>query len=799
MKKNATRFLFVLVLVLAAMLTLSAFGVYAQGSVDTVYISDSGSDSNDGKSADKAVKTIARAVELGGEGCTVIVTDKYTNSGQRIPSCTIRGQNPWSQIDVTSYTLTLDGDVTIENITVNTTKAWAFVFAGGHSFTAGDMVTLTKPEGIATTLSVRGGHNETLDGDTNITLKSGSWQAVYGGSKGGADIYGNTFITLYGGVTVGTLSSGNDSPKAGSGVEGAGIIKLVGSDVSISDFRKPSDVKGAIYLDVSEYTGTVKDSWLGGNVKLVKEKNGIPESVLGAKYAFTLSGTPADLSKAGSVVYVDDLGDDGYDGKTPETAVKTLNKALEIGGRGCTVVVKEKYTYSSGSIPSCRIVGSKSDAQFKISGTGVAVAGDLVIENITLYTSTAWSFINANGFNLEIGYGVTVETGAANKLSIRGGGGSTVSGNTSITVKSGAWNFIYGGTSGTGKIGGSTLVTLYDTASCNSISLTNDSSKEEAAVLGNAILKLVGKSANHGEFQKPKNLSGTYYLDLTEYSGSKKDVWTSVGAVLVEKDSEIPEAVSEVYDSLDKSYDISGVKNPVFLSDGGSDTNDGKTKDTPKRTLDAAIAALGSEGGTVVITGAYTHSKVNTVPTAPVDFTSTSRNDALIFKAWALNTHESRFYNLNVVNSYNWAFIQHDGTPIVFDEGFTVELSPGITANLGVRANGDVSGADITVNSGSFRDIYAGTASGGNVLGNAKIVMNGGSTYYINACNDGAKGRLLGNVSITVSGDASVEEIQNRGQVDGYINLDVCDFDGDMPYVPNGVTVIKDTNERPFR
>ena len=45
----------------------------------------------------------------------------------------------------------------------------------------------------------------------------------------------------------------------------------------------------------------------------------------------------------------------------------------------------------------------------------------------------------------------------------------------------------------------------------------------------------------------------------------------------------------------------------LYLSDNGADTNDGLTPEAPKKTLTQSYAALGTEGGTIVIVGTFTH------------------------------------------------------------------------------------------------------------------------------------------------------------------------------------------------
>lgn len=110
--ENHEKVLFAL-LQIVAIISVFAYNVYAleQYSYDgsVIYLSDNGSDTNDGTTPQSPVATHIKAATLGGSGCTIVVTDKYTyKSGVgAIPRCTFAGLNENAVIDITTWDMLL--------------------------------------------------------------------------------------------------------------------------------------------------------------------------------------------------------------------------------------------------------------------------------------------------------------------------------------------------------------------------------------------------------------------------------------------------------------------------------------------------------------------------------------------------------------------------------------------------------------------------------------------------------------------------------------------------------------------
>ena len=161
--------------------------------------------------------------------------------------------------------------------------------------------------------------------DSHITIKSGRFGGVHGGTRGG-NMLGNTFITIYEGATVAAANSGNDTgsdQNTDKVVKGSGVIKLVGANVDLGAVSLHKSVQGTCYLDLTEYTGEVKDKWTPAGITVIKAGEKLPDDI---QKAFDKAPDVYDLSGEKNLVYISDSGNDENDGKTPETAWKTTAK-----------------------------------------------------------------------------------------------------------------------------------------------------------------------------------------------------------------------------------------------------------------------------------------------------------------------------------------------------------------------------------------------------------------------------------------------------------------------------------------
>jgi len=329
-----------------------------------VYLSDNGNDSSDGKSPEKAVKTLEKALSIVDAGGTVVVTDVYTHTkGNITKKCTVAGFNASSRFDCNTWAVILGADATFKNITINSCIANVFFLAYGNELVFDENVKCTKNEGVLNYISVRGGGDGDYDfkKDSKIVVKSGTFNAIHGGTRVG-DMLGNTSITIYGGVTVyGAVNSGNNYNED-SIVAGNATIKLVGDNISIGNISKHFSVKGDCIMDLSEYTGEIDKKWNFDGMKVIHFGEEAPAELEKSNKLDAYIGIPGKENS----IYLSDNGTDENDGSEPSKSVRTLDKALALIKNGETIVVTDVYSYAVTTTikKDCTIEGFTQDSVF---------------------------------------------------------------------------------------------------------------------------------------------------------------------------------------------------------------------------------------------------------------------------------------------------------------------------------------------------------------------------------------------------------------------------------------------------
>lgn len=181
----------------------------------------------------------------------------------------------------------------------------------------------------------------------------------------------------------------------------------------------------------------------------------------------------------------------------------------------------------------------------------------------------------------------------------------------------------------------------------------------------------------------------------------------------------------------------------------------------------------------------------NSVPKGPLNITSTCKNDTFVWSYWALETYNSEIFNLHILVNKDWGFFLHNGTLLKLGENVVMELGAGIKYHIGIRAAefGDKALTDITINSGTYNTVFAGTKNA-NINGDAKIAVTGGTIQNISCGNDSTMGRIIGNVNVILSGKANVLNISDKKQYDGYAMVDISELEANKPMISQILTVI---------
>lgn len=178
----------------------------AVGFDPVLFVSGSGSDAADGKSAATAKKTLAAAVAAMPAGGTVVVAGNLTVGSETLAATdkalhivgAAGGKDFGATLTVTG-TLTLGGETYVENLRLGGNGK---IDAAGHLLTVGEGVS-------GGSLTLDGGTGE---GSHGIVIRSGSFAAASGGRTAAG---GRTFVLLLGGH-VGSIA-GSSQGSAGSG------------------------------------------------------------------------------------------------------------------------------------------------------------------------------------------------------------------------------------------------------------------------------------------------------------------------------------------------------------------------------------------------------------------------------------------------------------------------------------------------------------------------------------------------------------------------------------------------------
>ena len=364
-----------------------------------VYVSDAGSDTNDGQSAKTALKTLTAAAKAVGEdGGVIVVCGNLTVASETLPahekSLRITGQHvgqSYNSVLTVTGKVTFGGETRIENLTL---AGNGRLSGGGHD--------LTVDEGVkGGSLSLDGGSGSVSHG---VTVKSGSFANVSGGSVSHGDAA--TYVILEGG-SVGTVYGG------GAGTVGSSTVSVRGGSVT-----------SGVYATEA---GTAGD----GGIEL---RGGSVAGIVAAAKSGKIAGSYAALNKGATVtaqmrtdgyasefvpeatVYVKD-GSSGA-GYSPETAVGDLVDAVKKLPGGGTIVVCGTLTLESGktlrALPDkLTITSNYGGVDYRLTDgaciklyKSISLASETELRDLTVIAAANGTYISAEGNALTIGKGV---------------------------------------------------------------------------------------------------------------------------------------------------------------------------------------------------------------------------------------------------------------------------------------------------------------------------------------------------------------------------------------------------------
>ena len=229
---------------------------------DVYFLSDSGN--GNGSSASAAGKSLADAYGALNEGGTIVVCGKYTISSEftsiahsgKITFTSVYGgvdyRKTKSAAVVFGSNLYLGGETEFKDIVLTSSIDYPSIFAYNYPLTLGSGIECRKGETSKTYLSVMGGGKGAYKNKaTNVTINSGTWQRVRGGTAAGGSNNYTVNLTINGGEFIEKVTLGSSASHGGdiyANINGGMFYQgLVGATLSNENDYLNSNV----YLNIS--------------------------------------------------------------------------------------------------------------------------------------------------------------------------------------------------------------------------------------------------------------------------------------------------------------------------------------------------------------------------------------------------------------------------------------------------------------------------------------------------------------------------------------------------------------------
>ncbi|MBQ4557674.1 MAG: S-layer homology domain-containing protein [Clostridia bacterium] len=248
-----------------------------------VYVSNFGKVDNDGKTADTAVNTLGLAVSMLREsGGTVVVCGPLTTKITYLVECadnvtvtSVYGGVDYRETNSASIILegniTLASELTLENVTINTSSAGKSINCNYNNFTVGEGVVCIGTKDIAVNVGYRIGsgaitaYDVSCHEDCKISITSGTWSILRGGNMRTASA--TPIGTVDKGVTLNISISGGEFTY--DGVNATSAVGMNGCDGNVVFNISGGSFTGGVYgihRTGSNVTGTVAQ--FNGNIAM---------------------------------------------------------------------------------------------------------------------------------------------------------------------------------------------------------------------------------------------------------------------------------------------------------------------------------------------------------------------------------------------------------------------------------------------------------------------------------------------------------------------------------------------------
>ncbi len=241
--------------------------------VDTVYLSDNGSDENDGYTPETAVKTLAKVNTILAENKnadTIVVVGTYSKKNESGAATDNFAKNSCGNITITGYDdnavfdmkygssdshIRFSANVTFENIKITGSEKDGGIMSQGYELTIGEGVTVNGSQNVGFVHYT----NPYKDGGI-INLHSGTFNKVDIGVQSGATYKGTATINVGEGVT--TKITNGHGHQGEQSVYGISNVNINGGNVTSITLSATADSAVTNYSGLRYFTingGTVGD------------------------------------------------------------------------------------------------------------------------------------------------------------------------------------------------------------------------------------------------------------------------------------------------------------------------------------------------------------------------------------------------------------------------------------------------------------------------------------------------------------------------------------------------------------
>ncbi len=466
MKKTT---LFLTAVLAAVMLTVFAFAAET-----VVYVDPSVNASGNGTTPQTAYKTFAEGIKACASGGTVVVmndvnftaaTQLATHTGKITVTSEYGGTDYGASINL-SARIIMGGETEFDNINIkNVGATQRYIVARNHPLTIGEGVTTSSSNGgMMYPIIVGGRWNTAGTGNNSITVKSGTWQGIYGGNQTGKHtgtsvinfLGGEVLYAICGGSQLGsfegntTINIGGDAVVAlhdTAGVIGASLgngttaytfagdidINIYGNAVvkskvlGVSCFDKVS-VTGDVTIDIYGNAAMSHNIYGGGMYGNITSTNGI---------IVTAYENASFSNPSGSSCYICAGAQSGTVNGDTKVVIKdnvTITGNVCAGGNNCTVNGNSVAELYSGTVNVNFTAGTRIGT---VNGntTTVAYGG-----RIGFSPSGNFSLRGNGGYSSATQYGKVTGTAAVvlDGATVAGAATVGVGASGNVTLKSGS-------------------------------------------------------------------------------------------------------------------------------------------------------------------------------------------------------------------------------------------------------------------------------------------------------------------------------------------------------------------------